>query len=541
MTAVRHLLFVLLAACLLCMACSDQPSAASLVTLDASPTFRADLATSLIPRPREIDLDTGRWFALPMEPTYSVLTVDSSLTDGLEQLVAGFAERLQAVHEASPVNWTGDADPEQATLQLELDPSRKGLRLHVTEEHLRLDGESLADLAGGLTTLLQLSRATEQMLPAWPGTTVEDAARADYRGLMIDLARKWHSVDTLEHLIELAALYKCNYLHLHFTDYQSYTLPSTVMPKLPTPGRSYTEEDLVRLNRFAASRGVVIVPEIDLPGHARPLVRAYPALFGLSDTTNNPYTIHMGREEVYRGIDTLLGELASYFPNSPYLHIGGDEAILTDFERDADVRRYMQERDLGEDPHELYRHFLVRIDSMVRRRGFRTCVWEGFRPDGEVEVPRDLLVFEFETNRYLPQELLRDGYEVVNTSWKPLYVVNRKKWSPKTIYAWQLDTWASWWPRAPSFEPIEVPSTEGIVGAEMCSWEQAARVELPSLRRRVPYYAQRLWAEESESPDLATVRLAVDQCDALLTALTGDDRQDELLDGHEWVAEMEEQ
>jgi len=123
------------------------------------------------------------------------------------------------------------------------------------------------------------------------------------------------------------------------------------------------------------------------------------------------------------------------FKSTPYFHIGGDEARFTSVMQDPNVINYMKSNDLGNtDVHELYRHFLVRVNEMVKKYGKQTCIWEGFAREGEVEIPKDTIVFEFESLYHLPNELIDDGYTVVNTSWKPLYVVNEKKWEPKTIY-----------------------------------------------------------------------------------------------------------
>jgi len=175
---------------------------------------------------------------------------------------------------------------------------------------------------------------------------------------------------------------------------------------------------------------------------------------------------------------------------------------------------------------------------LVRRQGKQTCVWEGFRPEGKIDIPKEILVFEFETNRYLPQQLIDDGYTVVNTAWKPLYVVNKKKFSPSSIYEWNQWYWANWWPRAPSFEPIQIAPTDQVIGGQMCSWEQAETVEIPSLRKRLPIMNERLWNEKKRMP-LANFLEAVSTTDEKLSLLIKDDRQDRLFIGYDWTAEMD--
>jgi len=83
---------------------------------------------------------------------------------------------------------------------------------------------------------------------------------------MIDLARNWHSMENVKKLIDLAAYYKVNYLQLHFTDHHSYTLPSLKYPKLSTPNRHYSFQELKEMESYSQARGVTVIPEMDVPG-----------------------------------------------------------------------------------------------------------------------------------------------------------------------------------------------------------------------------------------------------------------------------------
>ena len=411
------------------------------------------------------------------------------------------------------------------------------------EYHLEIDrtiairGGSYRAVAMAKTTLLQMAFEHDGLL-AFPAVRIHDYPDAAYRGLLIDLARQWHPIETVKKLVDLAAFYKIGYLQLHFTDHQSYTLPSAHFPKLPTPGRHYSFEELRDLEAYSQLRGVTIIPEIDVPGHSYTLVKAYPEIFALQDTAANPWIINMGRERVYEVLGYLIEELTTVFTATPYLHIGGDEAYLAKVNEDPDVIAYKQKHGIGADVHELYRHFLVRMNSIVKRHGKKMCIWEGFRPEGDIPIPKDILVFEFETNRYLPDELIAAGYTVVNTSWKPLYVVNQKKWAPETIYAWNMWRWENWWDQAPSFQPIQVPHTDLVIGAQMCSWEQPDSVEIPSLRRRVPVFVERIWNTKSKVP-YTTIAEILAQTDVQLSLLIDDVRQDSLLTGYDFAAPVE--
>lgn len=404
------------------------------------------------------------------------------------------------------------------------------------DKNVKLVGASYQALARAKSTLLQLIESEEKTLK-FPLVKIRDRPDASYRGLMIDLARKWHKIETIKKLIDMAAFYKCNFVQLHFTDYQSYTLPSKKYPKLSTQNRHYSFEQLRELEAYSQLRGVTIIPELEVPGHSSQFVKKYPGIFAIKDTVNNPWIINMGKEETYEALDKLIEELASVFKTTPYIHIGGDEAIFNKVMEDPNVIEYAKQHQLGDDVDELYRHFLVRMNSIVKKHHKIMCVWEGFGREGKLEIPKDIIVFEFETNRYLPTDLIEDGYTVVNTSWKPLYVVNQKKWEPATIYAWNMWRWENWWDQAPSFKPIQVAKSPLVIGAQMCSWEQAEEVEVPSLRKRLPVFMERIWNTEKQIP-FEEVSKRVDILDKRLSILIDDERQDSLLNGYNFSKEL---
>ena len=188
----------------------------------------------------------------------------------------------------------------------------------------------------------------------------------------------------------------------------------------------------------------------------------------------------------------------------------------------------MSKHNLGEDAHELYRHFLSRLNSIVKKYNKQMCVWEGFSREGSIKMPTDILVFEFETNRYLPHHLIEDGYSVVNTSWKPLYIAKQAKWEPRIIYQWNMWRWENWWPESPSYVPIQTDQSALVVGAQMCVWEQSANADIPSIRKRLPAFLERIWNTTEKIP-FDQFMIHLEQTDQILSILINDQRQDSLL------------
>ena len=280
--------------------------------------------------------------------------------EALQPLMELFAEEISAIT-GKGIGLTNDDDSRaDIVFELEEELAEEEYKIEVTDV-IEVEGGSYAALAMARSTLLQMVFVEDSKL-AFPVVTIEDAPDLQYRGLMIDLARNWHTVDNLKKLIDMASFYKNNYVHLHFTDYQSYTLPSRKYPNLSTKDRHYSFEDLEELERYSQLKGITIIPEIDIPGHASSIVQAYPELFGLKDIKENPWTINMGKEEVYTALEEILSELIPIFKSTPYIHIGGDEAIFHKVGDDPEVQAYMKANDLGDDVHELYRQTHLRLN-----------------------------------------------------------------------------------------------------------------------------------------------------------------------------------
>ena len=324
--------------------------------------------------------------------------------------------------------------------------------------------------------------------------TIQDQPDSTYRSIMLDVARAWHRPETIKKIIDLCRWYKINYLHLHLTDDSAFTFPSDQFPELATENHSYTKAQLVALNQYAYDRGVVLVPEIDVPGHSSQFMRKMPELFGIEKVSQNPYTINMGREEVYQALDVLMEEVATIFTYSPYIHIGGDEAFFEGMEDDPAIVAYMAQNQLP-DMHELFLHFLIRMNEIVKSKGKQTMVWSGFGEHGTQQIPNDVVVLHWNHVYHDPQDLLDKKYPIINASFKPLYVVNNRKWEAQYIYEqWEPNRWESW-ANEGDFIGEELPVNHQVMGATLCAWEQNQIHQMPRLRNRVASMAQHLWSK----------------------------------------------
>ncbi len=353
----------------------------------------------------------------------------------------------------------------------------------------------------GLATLLQLAKRSSSGL-LLPTLKIDDRPHFSYRGLLVDVARKHHSIETLKQCVLLCRLYKIRYLQLHLTDDQAFTFPSSAFPKVTSQNGvglpAYTLDELRELVTFADSRGVAIVPEFDLPGHCGSLVRTMPEVFKISGT--KPYehhaTINFVNSKALSAVETMIDEMCQVFHTSPYFHMGGDEADIAMADQHPDFRAAFGQLDLPDkSQHELFRRFIAQVNEIVKGRSKTLIVWEGFGRDSgsRFPIPKDVRVMEFENAYYLPGDLLEDGYSVINASWTPLYVVGRHVWPASKVYEWDAGLFGKFGNLYQTTGWLRVNDSRAIQGAQVCSWEGNESIEIQNLRRVVAAMSERTW------------------------------------------------
>ncbi len=262
---------------------------------------------------------------------------------------------------------------------------------------------------GGVPGAVYAAASVSQMLAehggVLPHCLIEDEPRFVWRGLSLDICRHFFPMETVLRLVDLMAYYKYNRLHLHLSDDQGFRFESDRFPLLNSVGSRrastlvrhggrayqdgqphggyYKKEELRSLVRFAKARGIEIVPELDMPGHALSVMAAYPGLacfaepvevatrFGVTDFSKKLYCA--GSEETYDFLFALLDELMDVF-EFPFIHIGGDEAVKTDWKRCERCQAVRREQGL-KDERELQGYFLNRVIGHIESRGRRAIVW----------------------------------------------------------------------------------------------------------------------------------------------------------------------
>ncbi len=266
-----------------------------------------------------------------------------------------------------------------------------GYVLSVSPGKIVVESSDSEGTANALTTLYVRIREGNGVLQY--GRT-EDAPRFEHRGFLMDCSRHFFPVETVKKMIEQASLRKMNRLHWHISDDQGYRLESRRFPELntvsswrddpvlgPRYGGYYTFEEVRDIVAYAKDRGMEIIPEIDMPGHVTAILTAHPELScsgQAADLGGMQYGIFdrilcAGKDETLSFMEELLDEVCGLFPY-PMIHIGGDEAPKTEWQKCPHCRKRI--RDLGlKDEEALQAWFTNRISDHLLSRGKRPVCW----------------------------------------------------------------------------------------------------------------------------------------------------------------------
>jgi hexosaminidase len=268
--------------------------------------------------------------------------------------------------------------------------------LQVTPEQVVLSAPNPLGILHGLQTFLQLVQVSDHGFEV-PAVTIEDKPRFPWRGLMIDTGRHFIPLDVLHQNLDLMEATKLNVFHWHLSEDQGFRIESKIYPLLQakgSDGQYYTQDQVRALIAYARDRGIRVVPEFDMPGHAGSWFVGYPQLasgagpysierkWGIFDPAIDP-----SRDSTYEFLDRLLGEMTALFPDA-YFHIGGDECNGKEWDANPRIQSFMRAHQLKDDAA-LQAYFTGRVQKLVTKHHKITVGWdEVLQPD----TPRDVVI-----------------------------------------------------------------------------------------------------------------------------------------------------
>ena len=366
-----------------------------------------DPQIAIVPYPNHLEAGRGTY-----RVTDRPVTCDSRTDERTQRAVVGFAARLATV--------TGGTNP--VTVADEMPAS--GIRF-VTDESLpaegyeqNVDGEGIEVRASQFPGFLYALQSLGQLLPAavygtetapdaaWevPCVRIADAPRFAYRGMHLDVARHFFSVDEVKRYIDVMAIHKLNTLHWHLTDDQGWRIEIKKYPELTrvgsvrgetlighhhtsseydkTPhGGYYTQKQIREIVKYAADRYITVIPEIELPGHAVAALTSYPWLgckgegyevrrrWGISKEVFCP-----GKETTFEFLQNVFAEVLELFP-SEFIHIGGDECPKDSWKQCPLCQERIRTEGL-KDEFELQSYTVRRMEKWLREHGRKIIGWD---------------------------------------------------------------------------------------------------------------------------------------------------------------------
>lgn len=389
----------------------------------AQPQNMTDLKNArrnLMPVPASINWKDGR---LPVTKAFSVALAGQT-DERLKAYIFRVMRRLEGrtVLELPRELSTGSAN---ASLVVETQSAGNAIpklgddesyTLEISANQAKLSAPATVGAMRGLETLLQLLEGDKNGF-YFPAVSISDRPRFAWRGLLIDSGRHYQPMDVLKRNLDAMAAVKLNVLHWHLTEDQGFRVESRKLPELHQMGSDglfYTQDEIREIIRYAADRGIRIVPEFDMPGHATSWLVSHPEIAsgpgpykierqpGIFDPTMDPTN-----DKTYKLLKVFFKEMAGLFPDA-YMHIGGDENEGKQWNANPQIQAFMKERGIKSN-HELQTYFNKRILEFLQKNGKIMMGWdEIFQP----ALPKDVVIHSWRGQKALA-EAARQGYRGV--------------------------------------------------------------------------------------------------------------------------------
>ncbi|MGH8184866.1 MAG: glycoside hydrolase family 20 protein [Rhodanobacteraceae bacterium] len=356
---------------------------------------------NIIPKPQHavpgrgaFKLRAGAGIAAPQDPR--------------AQWIAGFLR--DAIRRQTGIALNVAAAGTRAPIALRIDPAVKGdeaYRLEVTPSQVTITAADDRGLFWGVQTLRQLLPLQHSANPGIPAVSIDDAPRYPWRGVMLDVSRHFYPVSFIKKLIDLMSYDKLDVFHWHLTDDQGWRIQIKRYPKLTSVGAwridaeghrhggYYTQAQIRDVVAYARQRNVMVVPEIEMPGHTTAAIAAYPEL----SCSGKPAEVLASRggtdrvdcidKTTFTFFENVLDEVMALFP-SPYVHIGADEVPQDAWADCASCEQLAKTQGLVGEPG-LHGYFVRQIQNWLSRHGKTMIGWDeilqgGMDTDAVVEV-----------------------------------------------------------------------------------------------------------------------------------------------------------
>ncbi len=448
---------------------------------------------NLMPQPARVTPGQGR---LKVDATFRI-ALSGYTEPRLERAAGRLIRQLQRLT-GIPLSMELASGAAQATLEIatagaSLPVQQAGedesYRLEVTAARARIAAPNPLGALHAMATFLQLVEADQQAF-AIPAVEIEDRPRFPWRGTMIDVSRHWLPIEVVERNLDAMAAVKLNVFHWHLSDDQGFRVESKRFHKLQemgSDGHYFTQQQVREVIEYARDRGIRVVPEFDMPGHTTAWFAGYPELasgpgpyaiergFGVFDPAMDPT-----RDEVYRFLDGLIGEMAALFPDA-YFHIGGDEVNGKQWSANPRIQVFMREHGIKNN-EALQLYFSSRVQPIVTGHGKKVIGWDEVLAPG---LSKDTMVQSWRGQKSLA-EAARLGHSGILSAGYYLDLMQ-----PASLH-YAAD------PLDKESAGLNAEEKARILGGESCIWSEYVTPENADMKiwPRNAAIAERLWSPQ---------------------------------------------
>ncbi len=343
---------------------------------------------------------------------------------------------------------TFEKDSKKADILLVKKQSKKHVEgayaISMNKSRIQIEASNDIGIFNGIASLLQLIASSSDKLLCWE---ISDAPLYPWRGFMLDESRHFFGKEKVKQLLDYMALYKLNRFHWHLTDEPGWRIEIKKYPMLAytggvgtytnpfTASQYYTQEEIKEIVAYASERKIEIIPEIDMPGHARAANRAYPEYSGGGSERHPEFTFDPGNEKTYQYLTDILKEVNMLFP-SEMIHLGGDEVHYGNeaWNHNEGVKALMERENL-KNLVEVEKYFMQRMADSLFAMNNKLLGWDEI---AEMSFPTDKsIVFWWRHDRKDQlQKALDRNYSVVICPRIPYYFDFVQDESHKTGRRW---------------------------------------------------------------------------------------------------------
>lgn len=268
-----------------------------------------------------------------------------------------------------------------ASLDLNQDES---YQLKISADKITLTANTDIGVIYGVETLLQLLQNNSKTY-SFPSVTINDNPRFKWRGLMIDAARRFQPVDVIKRNLDAMAAVKMNVFHWHLVDDQGWRIEMKNLKQLhekASDGLYYTQEEIKNIVKYASNLGIMVIPEIDVPGHGSAILTVFPEI---GSTPNHLYSIERNagiftptldpsNPKTYVILEKIFDEVAPLFPGK-FFHIGGDENEGKEWDANPKIQAFKKEKKLKTN-HDLQTYFTMKLIPILKKHHKTLMGWE---------------------------------------------------------------------------------------------------------------------------------------------------------------------